>query len=232
MQLNVTDCSSLSILNCQSNMLPSLDVSACTRLRQVDCSGNLLDSLDLSGYRSLTSLSCNMNNLVQLQITDCDALKSLRCEGNKLADLDLSGCTALLMLLQSVEPFVDHGIVTYSVGYLNSAILSFDEKTMINTGAGTLSPDLSLPASLTGIEDEAFAGGSFEYVRVPAGVTMIGSRAFADCPNLKYVEIQGMTTGIAPDAFYGTFGLTIYAPFDSSAAAFAKEHGIDFHAIV
>ena len=87
---------------------------------------------------------------------------------------------------------------------------------------------LFLPASLTEIEAEAFAGGRFEYIRVPAGVTKIGSRAFADCPYLRYIEIQGMTTEIAPDSFYGAYGVTICAPFNSSAAAFAKEYGIPF----
>ena len=90
---------------------------------------------------------------------------------------------------------------------------------------------LTLPYSLTEIEAEAFAGGSFEYVRVPEEVTRIGSRAFADCPNLRCVMILSPTLEIAPDAFANAKGLTICARHDSSAAAYAQRYGFDFIAM-
>lgn len=88
---------------------------------------------------------------------------------------------------------------------------------------------LGLPASLRFIEDEAFAGGTFTYIRIPAETTVIGSRAFADCPNLKYVDIQGNTTEIAEDAFENADGLTIIGKFQSTAIAFAKAHGYSYY---
>ena len=118
----------------------------------------------------------------------------------------------------------------FNLGTISSPMLYSIAFTRADTSPKT-DIGLFLPASLTEIEAEAFAGGSFEYVRVPAGVTMIGSRAFADCPNLKYIEIKGPSTEIAPDAFDGSDGITIYAPFNSSAAAYAQEHGFEWIAL-
>ena len=83
---------------------------------------------------------------------------------------------------------------------------------------------LHLPDSVSVIEDEAFAGGAFIEVWVPAQVTAIGSRAFAGCPNLERIHILGSTTEIAEDAFENVDGLTIIGKFQSAAIAFAKEH--------
>ncbi len=62
---------------------------------------------------------------------------------------------------------------------------------------------VSLPADLKTIEEEAFAGAAFEAVLLPDGCTAIGSRAFADCPNLVYVRIPASVVSIAEDAFAG-----------------------------
>ena len=91
-----------------------------------------------------------------------------------------------------------------------------------------LCPDLVLPSSLTAIESEAFTGGAFTYVLVPAGVTEIGSGAFAGCPNLHYAEICGTKTEIDPAAFDGVTGLTIIAPSGSKAETWATEHYVNF----
>ena len=57
------------------------------------------------------------------------------------------------------------------------------------------------PASLTAIEDEAFAGTPFQAIIIPDTVTAIGSRAFAGCQDLVYVYIPASVTTLAPDAF-------------------------------
>ena len=87
---------------------------------------------------------------------------------------------------------------------------------------------LKLPASLTSVEDEAFAGGTFSEIVVPVQVEEIGPRAFAGCPNLKSVFILGETTEIASDAFEHVEGVTIYCKFNSKAMNFAKENGFNY----
>ena len=93
------------------------------------------------------------------------------------------------------------------------------------------SPDFILPASLTTIEDEAFAGGAFRYVQLPEGVSVIRSRAFADCPNLTYIYIPEATGTIARDAFEGVTGLTILGRSGSYAEFYAQRNGIAFVAV-
>jgi hypothetical protein len=87
---------------------------------------------------------------------------------------------------------------------------------------------LKLPASLTSVEDEAFAGGAFTDIVVPVQVEEIGPRAFAGCPNLKSVFILGETTEIAQNAFEHVEGVTIYCKFNSKAMNFAKENGFNY----
>ena len=94
--------------------------------------------------------------------------------------------------------------------------------------AGWLSPDFVLPASLTAIGAEAFSGGAFTYAVVPAGVARINSGAFANCPSLQYVEIQGADTAISDNAFGGRTDFTIIAPAGSAAETWANQHGVNF----
>lgn len=79
----------------------------------------------------------------------------------------------------------------------------------IRAAAGFLTyrfiPELSLPAALNTIESEAFAGGSFSSVYIPAGVT-----------------------SIAPDAFGDRTDLKVYGEYNTEAATFAAGKGFPF----
>ena len=63
---------------------------------------------------------------------------------------------------------------------------------------------LRLPTMLKEIKDEAFIGLAVEGVIIPDGCTTIGSKAFADCPNLIYIRIPASVTSITNDAFEGS----------------------------
>lgn len=90
-----------------------------------------------------------------------------------------------------------------------------------------IGPALVLPASLTTIDTEAFAGSAFSYVKVPDGARYIGNRAFADCPRLRYIYIPAECM-ICFDAFQGVTGLTIIGISGSPAESFAKSQGYTF----
>ena len=92
----------------------------------------------------------------------------------------------------------------------------------------SIEPDLVLPGSLTRIGEEAFTGGAFTCVRVPETTTTIGSRAFANCPELRHIYIPEGTTSIAPDAFEGVSGLTIHGKAGSYAEFYAGRYGFGF----
>lgn len=92
------------------------------------------------------------------------------------------------------------------------------------------SPDFSLPEGLRTVEEEAFAGAAAKRVKLPPTVQSIRARAFADCPNLKGIYIPPSCSDIAPDAFSGCAGLTVYGSAGSYAETYAGEHGFDFAA--
>lgn len=92
-------------------------------------------------------------------------------------------------------------------------------------------PDFVLPAALTAIEEEAFAGGVFTYVKLSENTVSIGQRAFGDCQNLAYIYIPETTTGIDPDAFDNVNGLTIFGKAGSTAEGYAQAHGFSFTAV-
>lgn len=79
------------------------------------------------------------------------------------------------------------------------------------------------------IESEAFTGCGFGTAYLNNGrLTSIGSRAFANCTNLKRVFMSESTIFIAEDAFEGIDDLTIYGVKGSYAESYAKQFGIHF----
>ena len=127
-------------------------------------------------------------------------------------------------------------------GYIQSVYYSGikEQWKLISIGSGNdfrqatiyyLEPDFVLPTALTAIEAEAFAGGVLTYAKLPEGTASIGSRAFADCPNLRYTYIPAATTEIAADAFENVTGLTILGKTGTIAESYAQDHGCSFIAI-
>ena len=62
---------------------------------------------------------------------------------------------------------------------------------------------MTLPAALTEIEAEAFAGTGAQRIEIPATCTAVGSRAFADSDSLLEVVVRGANTVIPADVFDG-----------------------------
>jgi Leucine-rich repeat (LRR) protein len=111
----------LTVLNCSSNLITSLDVSQNTALTYLNCAGdgyaqgqitnldvslntaltefycfeNQLDSLDVSQNSALTTLWCYENQLDSLDVSQNSALTTLWCSNNQLSSLDLSQNTSL-----------------------------------------------------------------------------------------------------------------------------------------
>lgn len=62
---------------------------------------------------------------------------------------------------------------------------------------------LTLPAAIKEVEPEAFMNVSTQVIIVPNGCVTIGSRAFANCTNLRYVILPSTLETLADDAFAG-----------------------------
>lgn len=83
---------------------------------------------------------------------------------------------------------------------------------------------LELPASLRIIQSDALQGVSANVIHVPAQVTEIQSRAFADCKALTSIVFKGSPDFIADDILSGCSNVVIIAPRGSSAASWASAH--------
>ena len=109
--------------------------------------------------------------------------------------------------------------------------LSFDEITA-QTHVPVIEepePDFILPSALKTIEAEAFTNNAFTYVKLGENVDSIGSRAFADCRNLRHIYIPEKTYPIAANAFEGVpEGFTIHGAAGSYAEFYAEKSGYQF----
>ena len=239
--LDVSGLENLTVLNCQSNQIGAIDVSGCGTLRSLNCTNNLIKQLDVGGCYSMKALQCERNLLTALNLGGCEALKTLYCSNNGLTQLDITDCTALVELVESTEPQERETMLVYGTYgmYASSSsssvpsyslALSIDKnvKLIYPSHNITEDPDLILPVSLTTIEDEAFAGGAFIYVKLPEGVKMIGRQAFAGCPNLLYIYIPAGIKSIDAHAFDNVDRLTILGLPGSIAENYAKQHGFAF----
>lgn len=113
-------------------------------------------------------------------------------------------------------------------GNLQNVDAAFVSGSITVGSSEDIEPDLILPAELTTIEEEAFAGGSFEYVKLSENVSYIGTKAFANCSNLKHIYIPQTTNKIESNAFDGVSDLTIHGVSGSYAEEYANAHGIAF----
>lgn len=199
--LNTSGCAQLTQVGCANNSLTELDFSTCANLNDLGCQNNALVSLNLTGCTKLSGIGCGGNQLNTLDLSSCVNLCNLICDDNPMTTLDLSSCPALVRIFCTVQPTEADGLLFYSAD--GSMICCASTLSLFITDL------LELPAGLTDIEEEAFAGGSFVYVNVPSGTVSIGPRAFADCPNLAYVFIHD-GLDIDPSAFADTV-VRIYA---------------------
>ena len=87
---------------------------------------------------------------------------------------------------------------------------------------------LSLPTALKEVDDEAFIGIDTQQVIIPATAESIGSKAFAECPNLQIIVISNPSMIIALDAFVDSPSVSIYAPASGTVEEYAQAAGIPF----
>lgn len=88
--------------------------------------------------------------------------------------------------------------------------------------------DMTLPASLTAIADEAFYGMPVSSVYCPDGMKTIGAKAFANCKSLRKIRIPASVSTINANAFTGCTNLTIYGAKGSAAETYARNNGFTF----
>ena len=129
--LDMSNCTELTVLDIQCNQLTGLDVSGSTALQILFCDHNKLTTLDVSMNTALTSLACYANKLTALNVSNNTALTTLMCCGNKqLTALDVSNNTALRTLycstLQLTELDVSMNTALMALACQDNQLTSLD----------------------------------------------------------------------------------------------------------
>ena len=201
--------------------LTAVDLGGCPALLNLNLDGCKLSALDLSNNNSLLLLSCAFTDLTELDLSRNRQLLSLNFHHNtELSALSLAGLSNLhqlsvqytpipvpylLALLEDEAYYKDMGDRhLYETNNGNMADrLFFSKTTLLQTEAGQVFTTLTLPASLHTIGAGAFEEVAADIVEVPEGCTSIGSRAFANCPQLKLIFIPE-SASVEDDAFDGS----------------------------
>lgn len=93
--LNVSGLQNLIKVKCNVNSMNVLSVTGCTNLEILEAVGNNLSVLDVSTLSNLTTLNVNYNNLTVLNVSALSNLQIVNCEENNITALDLSGLNNL-----------------------------------------------------------------------------------------------------------------------------------------
>ena len=230
-QLDVSKNTDLQYLFCSINPLKALDVTRCPKLLGLNCAGCELTALDLSKNTVLEFLECEGNQLKKLDFSHNVELERAFCAGNLLTALDVSRCP-LLMAFVSDGNYHDLGDVAFYGTFfekfdydLMEFGIQFDRGVVINGGKIGSGSALILPHGTQSIGDEAFMKTTATFVIIREGCKSIGSKAFANCANLRRISIPDSVTYIADDAFSGCPLLRI-ATYQPYATRWAEAHGI------
>lgn len=121
------------------------------------------------------------------------------------------------------------GITTITAAVTDGTNYSYAVRTVGYTLTVRMSDAvLRLPAFLTQIGEEAFAGTAAVIVEVPENVTAIEARAFADCENLRQIIIPKNVRRVDDTALENCENVTVYGTAGSAAQRFARANGFTF----
>ena len=87
--------------------------------------------------------------------------------------------------------------------------------------------DLVTSRALKTIEEEAFEGIAAVNVHISDNVETLGSRAFANCPNLRSIYIPESVKKIESDLLEGCGNITVYGK-SAIARSFAETNGFAY----
>ena len=124
--------------------------------------------------------------------------------------------------------FYEPGVYQSSIrGYVSNLLVETPIMIRVVGDQGDVSATvLKLPAALTEIEAEAFAGISANVVDLRGtSVAKIGAGAFRNCVDMTEIYLPVSVRQIADDAFYGCLNVEFICEAGSVAASWAEAHG-------
>lgn len=201
--------------------------SDCVALRSITIPLNVT-SINCGAFQNCTSLTSvtipdNVTDVCSYAFSGCNGLENILIplSLNHVENSAFQNCSSLTNVYYSgtMEQW-NEIVIEDSNDFLTYADIHF-----------IIAPDFILPAELITIDNEAFAGGKFSYVKLPEQTVYIGWHAFADCPNLAYIYIPALTSQIDSQAFGDIQGLTIMGKNDTAAQTYAQDHNFSFVAV-
>jgi hypothetical protein len=215
----------LTYLDCNNNILTSLDVSKNTALTYLDCRSNHLYALDVSKNTALTTLKCYDNQLAALDVSKNTALTGLDCNDNQLTALDVSKNTALTGLhcfnnrLAALD-LSKNPMITSFQGYKNSRtikVYSYTRSAVHGGGTGYYVP-LTAQAAIT-LKDGTHYGATKALATLIYDAGQMGDPAF---------DITKVVSGTWGGATLGTFNGTQVLLLDANAKAITYQYNTGF----
>ena len=173
---------------------------------------NIPGSLTSIGGGFLSGAFQNCTSLKEIKLPDgltsigasafsgCTSLKEIKLP-DSLTSIDggfLSGafqfCTSLKEIklpdsLTSIGELAFGGCTSLKEVKLPAGLTSIEDGTFQNC---TLLKEIKLPDGLTSIEDYAFRNCGFRIIDLPASVTYVGGYAFADCRDLRDIDLSNV----------------------------------------
>ncbi|TBX70980.1 T9SS type A sorting domain-containing protein [Flavobacterium silvisoli] len=117
-------------LECDNNVITSLNLTQNINLKYLDCSNNLLTSLDISQNTNLLRNFCRDNQLSNLNLSQNLLLNMLICRNNPLSSLDVTQNLNLLHLdcssNQLINLNLNNNTLLKSLGFYNNQISTID----------------------------------------------------------------------------------------------------------
>ena len=89
----------VTLLDCQDNLLTSLDLSFNPALAILDCQDNTISDLNINSNTVLTSLQASHNSLTTINTANNTALSDISLEDNLLTTLDLTNNSNLYQII-------------------------------------------------------------------------------------------------------------------------------------
>ena len=123
----------LTELYCFVNQITGMDVSRNTELKILFCSGNPLMTLDVTKNESLEELWASSNELSSLDVTKNEVLRLLTCRAQYLTSLDLSNNKKLETLLAGPNNLLESLDLSNNPA-LEIILANFNQLSSINLG--------------------------------------------------------------------------------------------------
>lgn len=196
--LDVSQNTNLSVLECANNELTDLNVSQNSNLTELQCSLNNITTLDLSLNTALISLSAIGNGLSSLNVNSNTALEILNCGGNDLTSLDVSQNSVLTTL-----DVVSNDITTLDLSQ-NTALQSLNcpsnQLTSLNLKNGNNTAITSFQAvnnpNLTCIEVDDATYSTANWTNIDAQTSFSENCSDTTCNNAQPIIVSSTTNTV------------------------------------